>query len=193
MNCKKVLFLVTFLILSLIVIFPPNSFSFEKYNRKDYPHWVDSDRDGQNTREEVLEEESLIAVTKDERGKIIEGLWVCPYTGRIFHVPFDLDVDHVVPLGETHKSGGYKWTRAKKRAYANYLGFPDHLIAVDKKANRSKGKKDPSEWMPPNRAFWIQYLNDWKAIKAHWGLEIDEREDRAIRKYYTEALKEYNY
>ena len=71
------------------------------YDRNDYPHWIDVDGDGQNTREEVLIRDSQIPVTFDSEGKVDAGLWVCPYTGRVSTNPSKLDVDHLVALGES--------------------------------------------------------------------------------------------
>ena len=46
------------------------------------------------------------------------------------------------------------------------------LIATWKSTNRSKHDKDRSEWLPPNRAYWCTYLDDWVRIKRAWGLSI---------------------
>lgn len=62
------------------------------YDREDYPHWIDLDNDGQNTREKVLIRDSHIPVTFWQDGKVEAGLWVCPYTGRVTRRPKDLDV-----------------------------------------------------------------------------------------------------
>ncbi len=108
--------------------------------------------------------------------KVITGLWFVPYTGKTFTNPKKLDVDHLVPLAEAHKSGGYLWPRNVKRAYANDLDNPGHLIAVESGANRSKGAKDPTEWMPPNEEYWCAYILAWVAVKDKWGLFMDEAE-----------------
>ena len=133
--------------------------SCPKYNRKDYRHWIDSDRDCQNTRNEVLIQESLKPVSyKSSKGcKVSSGQWYGSFTGRTFTNPKKLDIDHLVPLKEAHDSGAYAWSKSKKRDYANDMSHPDHLIAVAARANRSKGAKDPSEWMPPDRSYWRQY------------------------------------
>ena len=120
-----------------------------KYNRKDYRHWIDEDRDCQNTRNEVLIQESLDPVTyKSSKGcKVSSGKWHGSFTGEAFTNPRQLDIDHLVPPKEAHESGAHSWSKSRKRDYANDMSHPDHLIAVASGANRSKGAKDPAEWM----------------------------------------------
>lgn len=143
--------------------------------------WSDDDRDGQDTRQEVLIAESWVPVTKDAKGKVGEGLWVGPYAGFVTRHPSDLDIDHMVPLCEAWRSGAHAWTKARRMEFANSLSEDRHLIATWKSTNRSKRDKDPSEWLPPNRAYWCRYLNDWVAIKRRWGLSMDAEEADAIR------------
>ena len=151
----------------------------DTYNRKDWKHWTDADNNRVRTRDEVLISESLVPVTK-ERNKVKSGLWVGPYTGLVSTDPRDFQIDHMVPLKEAHESGGHAWTTDKKEAYANDLLNPQHLIAVKGGSNGSKGFKDPSEWMPPNRSYWCTYLKDWVEIKRLWKLTMDQSEADAI-------------
>ena len=77
----------------------------------------------------------------------MSGKWLDPYTGQIFTNPGDLDIDHMVPLAEAHRSGADTWTAEQREDYANDLFHTDGLIAVSASANRSKGSRDPSQWL----------------------------------------------
>jgi hypothetical protein len=152
-----------------------------KYTRKEWRHWIDEDRDGLNTRQEVLYSESLIAPSlRNDSKKVIAGRWYDPYTDKIFSKPQDLDIDHFVPLGEAHKSGGCNWDAAQKKYYANALMYEEELIAVSKRANRQKGQKDPAKWLPTNEDYHCEYVSNWVLIKNRWGLWIDIEEKIAI-------------
>ena len=94
--------------------------------------------------------------------------------------PSDLDIDHMVPLYNAHKSGAWRWTPERKREYANYLEYPGHLIAATASANRQKGAKGPEEWRPPDESYWCRYALDWASIKAQWGLTATEPEAAAL-------------
>lgn len=158
------------------------------YDRSLYRHWIDVDGDCQNTRHEVLIAESQIPVQFDARGcKVVAGRWYDPYTDQIFTDPRRLDVDHLVPLAETHRSGADVWTSQRRRDYANDLGHPDTLIAVDAGANRSKGANDPAEWLPPNDDYHCEYVAAWVRVKAKWRLQMDGGERAAIAKVRSEC------
>jgi hypothetical protein len=112
--------------------------------------------------------------------KVLAGEWLDPYTSKFFTNPSDLDIDHMVALRDAHESGGHAWDKAKKKAYANDLDDPQHLIAVAARANRSKGARGPDEWLPPNPAVRCQYLKDWSAVKTKWGLTMTAGESRMV-------------
>lgn len=153
------------------------------YDRGQWRHWTDEDRDCQDARQETLIAESIVEVTytTTERCRVESGIWVGPYTGTEVTDPSDLDIDHMVPLANAHRSGGWSWTNDKKSAFANYLAYPGHLIATTARANRSKGGRGPEEWRPPNEGYWCQYALDWIEIKRAWGLTATEEEFNALR------------
>ncbi len=157
---------------------------FPKYNRSDYGGWIDADGDCQRTRSEVLAEESKISVSfKTNRNcKVTVGKWNDPFSGRTFTDPSMLDIDHVVPLREAHQSGAWKWPKEKKQRYANFLVGKNHLMAVHLSANRSKGYKDPAEWLPPNIEFIKAYAKIWIQIKNEWRLTADKNELDALKR-----------
>ena len=159
----------------------PNS-AQTPYDRSEWKHWIDADDDCQNTRHEVLIYESAIAIEFEDRDQcaVATGSWTDPYTGGVFTDPGDLDIDHMVPLVNAHKSGGHSWDPERKRRYANDLTYHGHLIAVSASANRSKGGKGPDEWKPPNTDYWCQYALDWVTIKWEWDLTATESEASAL-------------
>ena len=153
------------------------------YNRGDWRHWIDADRDCQDARQEALIAESLSSVVYEarEQCRVESGDWFGAYTGESFTDPGDLDVDHMVPLENAHRSGGWAWSKERKADYANDLSYANHLIAVQASANRRKGSKGPEDWRPPRRGYWCQYATDWATIKQNWGLTATQREVDALR------------
>ena len=167
---------------SLAIAVAPIPTDIAEYNRSHWKHWTDEDGDCQDARQEVLISESLVEVTYESERKcrVETGRWYGAFTGIYVEAPGDLDIDHLVPLKNAHDSGGWAWSSARKPEYANHLGNPDHLIAVTKGANRSKGAKGPEEWRPPDEGYWCQYATDWTEVKMEWGLTMTQRETVAI-------------
>jgi hypothetical protein len=152
------------------------------YNRSRWRHWIDADRDCQDTRQEVLIEESQVPVTYEdaESCRVKSDRWLDPYSGELITDPGKLDVDHLVPLKNAYLSGGWAWDTTRRKAYANDLGAAEHLIAVKASLNRQKGSKGPDVWKPPVEAYWCGYAKAWKAIKDKWNLTMTDAESAAV-------------
>ena len=106
--------------------------------------------------------------------------WYGAFIRAYVDVPRDLDVDHLVPLKNAHLSEGWRWDLSRRTEYANYRQYPDHLIAVASRANRSKGARGPEDRKPFDETYWCQYATDWAEIKAKWGLTMTQPEADAI-------------
>lgn len=153
------------------------------YNRAtSYGGWIDQDRDGCDTRAEVLLEEAVTAPEVTGRCTITPGTgtWFSWYDDVTVQGRAGLDIDHLVPLAENWDSGGRDWTQARRVAYANYLDDPRHLVAVTGRSNRSKADKDPAQWMPPAADATCRYTADWISVKLTWGLSVDPAERDAL-------------
>lgn len=150
------------------------------YSRSLFTHWVDDDRDGCDTRREVLIAESLTPVRVGAKCALTGGTWVSAYDGVTGTDPLAFDIDHVVALKEAWDSGAYAWTSTKRRAFANDLGDPRSLRAVSKSSNSSKSDRDPAAWLPTIVAFRCEYLTDWVVVKVRFGLTVDATEKTAI-------------
>jgi hypothetical protein len=148
-----------------------------RYSRSSFRHWVDADKDCQDSRVEVLVREDLSASRHGCRA--VTGRWVSWLDGRTFTSSRVLDVDHLVALKEAWGSGAYGWTAAEREAFANDLGYEWALRAVSASSNRSKSDRDPSEWLPMP-SIRCEYVSRWMAVKYRWGLSVDSRERAAL-------------
>ncbi|QIB49561.1 HNH endonuclease family protein [Streptomyces aureoverticillatus] len=157
------------------------------YDRDLFRHWIDADRDGCSTRNEVLLDEAVTAPDRTGRCTLTGGRWYSPYDDTYVDGPRALDIDHYVPLAETWRSGASGWTAKEREAYANDLDDSRALIAVTAASNRSKSDQDPSTWMPPAAGYHCEYATTWVTIKTRWGLTVDRAEAAALTSTLNEC------
>ncbi|HEX6967974.1 MAG TPA: HNH endonuclease family protein [Micromonosporaceae bacterium] len=150
------------------------------YSRDLFPHWIDADGDGCNTRYEVLIAEAVTTPTVGSGCALSGGRWYSYYDAAYWTQPSDLDIDHMVPLAEAWDSGARNWTTTRRRAFANDLGDYRSLVAVTDNVNQAKGDKDPAEWMPPYGGAHCRYIAEWVAVKIRWQLTVDSAEKAAL-------------
>jgi hypothetical protein len=153
------------------------------YNRNLFRHWIDADRDGCNTRNEVLIEEAVKKPKIGAKCQLKGGSWLSPYDGKNYSNPSKLDIDHLVPLSEAWRSGAWKWTSSQRESFANDLDSPEALVAVTLNLNRSKGDRDVSDWLPPKDK--CSYIYSWVKIKVKYDLTVDTEESQALKKQST--------
>lgn len=141
--------------------------------------WIDADSDGCDTRCEVLAEE-----TRTDLAGLAEG-WYSLYDGYSTDDPSELDIDHVVALGEAWRSGADQWDQQRREAYANDIDVGQSLIAVSASTNRSKSDRDPASWQPPSLDGWCEFLAAWVNTKLRWDLTADPGEITAMTNMAT--------
>jgi hypothetical protein len=146
-----------------------------RYERDRFDHWTDADRDGCDTRCEVL-----AAERRSDLPALANG-WYSMYDGYTTDDPTELEIDHVVALAEAWRSGASAWDDSRRRDFANDLDEPGALVAVTAATNRAKSDKDPAHWQPPNRSAWCEWALGWTRTKAKWQLTADQAEIQALR------------
>ena len=152
-----------------------------RYDRAAYQPrgWADEDGDGCNTREEVLLAEGQ-AVRTGPGCKVLAGRWQDPFTGRRTTWPGDLEVDHLVALGDAHASGGWAWPGERKVAFTNDLGDVAQLNAVWGDENQAKADHGPDRWLPPDEKARCWYVAAYARIKARWELSVTPAQWAAV-------------
>lgn len=154
----------------------------EGYDRARFKLWMDSDKNGCDTRAEVLIAEAIVKPKKAAKCKLTGGKWLSSYDGVKYTDASKLDIDHLVPLAEAWRSGAWAWTDQQRMEFANNLEDEWALNAVTASVNRSKGDKDISKWLPKKSV--CTYLVGWVSIKARFELTVDISEAKVINKYY---------
>jgi hypothetical protein len=152
------------------------------YDRDRFRYGDTVDPLGCRTRALVLKRDSLTPAQVDAGAcTVVAGDWYSRYDGLAWSDPAELEIDHVVALKEAWDSGAWAWDDARLTAFGNDVDDARSLVAVTGAENTAKSDKDPSNWIPPNADAVCAYVADWTAIKARWGLSMDESEFGRIR------------
>ena len=145
-----------------------------------YEGFIGQTDDCQYKARGIAESRSAVEYEDSDECRVASGTWIGPYTGEEFADPSKLEIDHLVPLANAHASGGWAWSKSRKRLFANDLSFAGHLVAVHGPANQAKGKSGPEEWQPPAIGHWCQYAIDWITVKNSWELSATKAEVVAL-------------
>lgn len=136
------------------------------YERDLFDHWGDEDRDGCDTRCEVL------AAQRDP-----DGFWLSEWDGYSTDDPSELQVDHVVALAEAWDSGADEWSATQRNGFADYM---PNLLAVTAASNMRKSDKDAAEWFPSRSEANCLWASTVVRVKDHWDLTVDQAEAHAL-------------
>lgn len=115
--------------------------------------------------------------------KVKSGQLADPYTGttifftRGADTSDDVQIDHVVALGDAWQKGAQQLSALERYALAN---DPLELLAVDGAANQNKGDSDAASWLPPNKAFRCPYVARQIAVKSKYRLWVTPAEYQAM-------------
>lgn len=151
------------------------------YSREQFgPAWADVDRNGCNTRDDMLRR-YLTALSPASGCEVSRGVLQDPYTAtRITYVrggASEVDIDHVVAMGNAWVTGAWRWDYATRVAFAN---DPLNLLPVDAYANRQKGDGDAATWLPSNTSYRCDYVARQVAVKQKYALHVTSAERDAI-------------
>ena len=154
------------------------------YDRSLFKHWIDADKNGCNTRQEVLIEEAIVKPKIGKKCVLSGGTWISSYDNKtIKGSGSTLDVDHMVPLAEAWRSGAWQWTNEERQLFANDLKDNRVLIAVTASSNRSKSDRDLANWLPKaSKEVVCDYVFAWIAVKSRYYLSVDPKESAVIER-----------
>jgi hypothetical protein len=147
--------------------------------------WVDVDRNGCDTRNDVLARDLTGATFRPGTRDCVvaAGTLADPYSGgsiafrRGQDTSDDVQVDHVVALSDAWQKGAQGWGGEERVRFAN---DPLNLLAVDGSLNMQKGDGDAATWLPPASGYRCAYVARQVAVKAGYGLWVTQAERDAM-------------
>ncbi|KRF11336.1 hypothetical protein ASG90_16375 [Nocardioides sp. Soil797] len=153
--------------------------------------WLDADRNGCDTRNDVLAEH-LTGVVLEPNGCVVTtGTYADPYTDTDIDYRhgdgFLIDIDHVVAMGNAWVTGAASWDIKKRAAFAN---DPLNLLPADASANRQKGDGDAATWLPANKPFRCDYVARQVAVKQKYALWVTAPEKDAITRVLDDCANQ---
>ena len=156
------------------------------YTRDQFgPSWSDVDRNGCDTRNDILKRDLTGEVFKEKTGEcvILSGVLKDPYSGESINfvrgvvTSMEVQIDHVVALSNAWQTGAFKLTLKERTAFAN---DPLNLLAVKGRLNSQKGDGDAATWLPPLKSYRCDYVSRQVAVKIKYKLWFTAPEKEAI-------------
>lgn len=156
------------------------------YDRASWGDWADSDGNGCDTRNDVLNRD-LKSITYKYSGDnctVMTGVLVDPYSGMTMNflrgvgTSSLIQIDHVVAVSDAWQKGAFKWGSATKVAFYN---DPLNLLAVNGRLNSQKGDGDAATWLPPLKSYRCAYVARQIAVKAKYSIWVTKAEKVAMQ------------
>ena len=147
--------------------------------------WLDVDRNGCDTRNDILRRDLRDVVIKANSNgcAVLSGTLNDPFTGRVLtfergvSTSLEVQIDHVVALSDAWQKGASSWP---SRRLAKFANDPLELLAVDGPSNASKSDGDAATWLPPATGFRCRYVALQVAVKAKYELWVTLAERDAV-------------
>ena len=164
------------------------------YSRAQFgPAWSDVDRNGCDTRNDVLKRDlkSIVFKSPNNPCVILSGILIDPYSGETIHflrgvsTSALVQIDHVVALSNAWQTGAFKLSADARKGFAN---DSLNLLAVKGSLNSQKGDGDAATWLPPRKSYRCAYVSRQIAVKAKYGLWLTAPEKAAILKILNTCL-----
>ena len=154
------------------------------------PAWADLDRNGCDTRNDVLRRDLSTYVLKaGTRGcLVLRGTLRDPYTGKMISfvrgqgTSTAVQVDHVVALSDAWQKGAGRWSGPVRARFAN---DSLNLLAVDGPTNERKSDADAATWLPPAKAYRCAFVARQVAVKVKYGLWMTAAEKATTARVLT--------
>jgi hypothetical protein len=156
------------------------------YTRAQFgPAWADVDRNGCDTRNDILKRDLTNEVFKEKTNSctVLSGTLVDPFSGETINfvqgakTSSDVQIDHSVALSNAWQTGAFKLTPDQRKAFAN---DPLNLLAVKGKLNSQKGDGDAATWLPPLKSYRCDYVVRQIAVKIKYKLWFTAPEKEAM-------------
>lgn len=164
------------------------------YTREQFPYWLDPDRNGCDTRNDILKRDLKLIIFKEGTRdcKVISGELIDPFSGKklLFNLntaASNIDIDHIVALSNAWQTGAAYFDKDTRSNIAN---DPLNLLAVDASLNRQKGDGDAATWLPPLKSFRCEYVAKQVAVKFKYKLWVTSPEKKAITNILAKCPKQ---
>ena len=158
------------------------------YTRAQFgPTWADVDRNGCDTRNDILRRDLTQVVFKPGTKDcvVLSGVLIDKYSGETINFVRGnttsslVQIDHVVALSDAWQKGAFLLTLQERTAFAN---DPLNLLAVKGSLNSQKGDGDAATWLPPQKSYRCEYISRQIAVKKKYRLWVTAAERSAILK-----------